>query len=198
MREFKSNLIPLPPLSIHWDLIPKNKKQALEIGAGNGLFSLSFTNRNKDWFLISLERTAEKAAAFHKKKKAFPNANENLLFLRADAVNVVTHLIKPDSLDKIFLLYPNPYVKSKHENLRWHNMVFFPELLSKLKKRGRLELRTNLEWYARDFEEKMRDVFKLELLVKEVLDKKHTPETAFEKKYLARGEKCFRLIFSYK
>lgn len=195
MRTFKSSSIPHPPFSICWDLIPKDKKLALEIGAGNGQFSLQFTESNKDWFLISLERTAQKTLAFQRKKRFFPKAKENLFYTRADAVNVVTHLIKPQTLDRIFLLYPNPYVKSKQENLRWHNMVFFPELLLRLKSPGELEMRTNLEWYAQEFEEKMLSTFGLSLILKETLGRNHRPQTAFERKYLMRGESCFRLIF---
>lgn len=159
------------------------------------MFSLGFTKENKDWFLISLERTAEKAHSFQRKKKAYPHSSENLLYVRADAVNVVTHLIKQNSLDRIFLLYPNPYIKSRQENLRWHNMVFFSELLLRLKPQGALELRTNLKWYAKEFEERVSQQYCLHLLEKTVLNQSHVPQTAFEKKYLARGEKCYQLIF---
>jgi len=194
VRLFKAENIPPPPLCLCWNLIPKNKKLALEIGAGSGLFSLEFARENPDWFLLSMERTANKYARFLQLKKNFPPLQENLYFLRADGVNVVTHWVPPHSIDRLFLLYPNPHPKAKQANLRWHNMIFFEELLKRLKPDGVVELRTNLEWYLREFKEKVRSENLLIPETERLLPKDHPPQTAFEKKYLARGENCFQLI----
>lgn len=195
MREFNSTFIPHPPFCILWNSIPKNKKIALEIGAGKGHFSIEFSDSNKDWFLIALERTEEKAEAF---KKLFVKSKctlDNLFYVRADGVNVVTHLVLEKSLDKIFLLYPNPYVKSKQANLRWHNMPFFKELIQRLKINGEIEFRTNLKWYADECEDRLLSFKTLKLKKREILDSDFKAQTAFEKKYLERGETCHRLIY---
>ncbi len=197
MRDFKSTQIPHPPFCLAWNLIPKDKKLALEIGAGTGRFSIEFAKWNKDWFLIALERTQAKSNRFKGLSAADRELRENLCFLRADGVNVVTHLFKEKSLDQIFLLYPNPYPKAKQANLRWHNMPFFTELLAKLKASGEIELRTNLNWYANEFEDRMINTFHLKLKSKEVLESDFKPQTAFERKYLLRNESCYRLLFTF-
>lgn len=196
MRTFKNTLIPIPPFSICWNLIPKNKKMALEIGAGNGEFSLQFSKQNPDWFLISLERTSAKSLAFQQKSQAYPHWRKNLYFVRADGVNVITHLVPSGQFDKIFILYPNPYVKEKQRNLRWHNMPFFTELLRKIKPNGDIELRTNLKWYAEEFQNQMKSHSCLQKSLEQRLSlEKDLPQTAFERKYLKRGESCHQLIY---
>lgn len=195
MRSFKSDLVPAPHLCLCWSFIPKDKKIGLEIGAGNGLFALNFTRKNKDWFLIALERTLQKSRAFSQIEKTFGNHRQQLFYTRADGVNVVTHWVPDSSLDGIFFIYPNPYIKEKQKNLRWHNMPFFFELLKKLKKGGQVELRTNLKWYSEEFLKKITDTKHFNLIQNEVLKSTHQPETNFEKKYLDRGESCYQLIF---
>lgn len=196
MRSFKPQNIPAPPFCILWSQIPKDKKLALEIGSGNGLHSLKFSHRNPEWFLFSLERTALKSKRFFELQKKFPRSKENLYYIRADGLNVITHDFPERHLDKIFLLYPNPYVKAKQANLRWHNMSFFPFLLQRLKSRGEIELRTNLKWYADEFRERATREHGLHLQSDEILPARHLPDTTFEKKYLERGETCLRLIFT--
>lgn len=195
MRKFKSDLIPHPHLCLCWDLLPKDKKIGLEIGAGNGLFALNFISKNPNWFLIALERTLQKSRAFTHIEKNFKNHQDQLFYARADGINLTTHWVPNESLDGLFLIYPNPYVKEKQKNLRWHNMPFFSELLCKLKKGGQLELRTNLKWYADEFYTKVTEVHGLKLSQRQELSNTHLPETNFERKYLNRREICHQLVF---
>lgn len=195
MRTFKTDLIPPPPFSLCWNLVPKDRKIGLELGAGNGLFSINFAKSNPDWFLLSFERTLEKSLKFKKLSQKFPDLKNHLYYLRADGINVVSHLIPDTSIDKIFFLYPNPYLKAKQKNQRWHNMPFFTEVIRVLKHHGEIEFRSNLKWYIEECMVKLQAFKELNLSQFEELNQKHQPETAFEKKYIDRGETCFRLIY---
>ena len=46
-------------------------------------------------------------------------------------------MVKNTVLNRIFLLYPNPYPKTKQAHLRWINRPFMPFLLDLFKKRGK-------------------------------------------------------------
>ena len=169
---------------------------AFEIGAGNGMFSRQFVRGEPDWFLLSLERTANKSGRHFEILRTLKSHYPNLYFLRADAISFVAQQVPDTKFDKIFLLYPNPYPKKKQSNLRWHNMSFFSELLRTLKPGGQIEMRTNLDWYSKEFEKALNERFaQLRLITKNVLGNEHSPQTAFEKKYLEQGQSCFQLIY---
>jgi len=193
VRSFDSSRVPPPPFCLNWNSFPQNKKWALEIGAGTGEFARGFCKRNPDWFLLSLERTSNKSQKYF---EGSPQQDSNLYFLRADGINVFAHEKPRPLFDKIFLLYPNPYPKKKQSNLRWHNMPFFQTLLEFLKPQGQIEFRTNLEWYAEECKGTLKENFPdLTLFQDNLLTEPLMAQTAFERKYLERGEQCHQLIY---
>lgn len=90
-------------------------------------------------------------------------------------------------VEKHFILYPNPWPKSKHVKRRWHGSAVFPYILQVGKT---LELRSNWQLYLQEF------CFASELLGHQGTVKKitnHEPLTPFEAKYLASGQVCWQL-----
>ena len=175
------------PLKVQID---KNKPLDIEIGAGAGLFAITHAKNNKDRQLISIEHTKERFERLQKRKKAHPDL-ENLKIVHANAISWIAAHCQPESVDHIYLLYPNPWPKKKHQNQRWHQMPFMGFLLNCLKSDGKLTMATNLEWYKEEalfwFEKRW---------LRRVTCEKVVPggaRTHFERKYLARGESCFNL-----
>jgi tRNA (guanine-N7-)-methyltransferase len=159
----------------------------LEIGCGVGWHPVTYAKENPDRTLIAIEHTREKFQKFQ--QRADNHALANLHPVHADAVRYVTHGLQPNTIDRVFLLYPNP--EPQADNKRWFRMPFFHELLLKMKSGGTLELATNIAPYAA--EAKVYAVHWGLKLISETYPQK--PRTHFEKKYLARGETCFDLIF---
>ena len=58
-----------------------------------------------------------------------------------------------------------------------------------------LHLATNLEWYAREAAAAIPRDFAFDLMAATEVAATARPRTHFEKKYLARGETCFDLVF---
>lgn len=164
----------------------------LEVGAGAGDFALQYVANHPERFLIAIERTTNKFKSFQNKS----SKPENLLSLHADARSVVVHCIPPKSIERIFLLYPNPYPKKKQANQRWHNMPFFDFLLTRLKSKGELIFATNIEDYFLEYVNALKQKTNLKLLEKNLIPISAKPRTAFEKKYLLRGEKCWNVRHS--
>ena len=159
----------------------------LEIGCGVGWHPVTYARENRERTLIAIEHTREKFLKFQ--ARAANHGLENLIPVHADAVRYVTHAFAPATLDRIFLLYPNP--EPRAENKRWFRMPFFSELLLKLKSGGTIELATNISAYA--LEAKLYAAHWGLALISETHPQ--MPRTHFEKKYLNRGETCFDLIF---
>lgn len=162
----------------------------LEIGAGKGKHALLFAAANAQSKLIAVERTAEKFAAFDKSYRA--DNLENLHIVHADAIAFCTHFIQPQSLDGVFLLYPNPEPHNK--NQRWLNMPFFEFLLSRLKAGGQIVLASNIGEYIDEAADLLDEVWRLPF-ERRVIEPT-SQRTHFEVKYLARGELCQELTIT--
>ena len=195
MRAFRSDDLPRPDLDPA--VVAELNQLAtfdLEIGAGVGLHAIRYALANPDRRLIAVERTEVKYAGLARRHRQH-DSPPNLTPLRVDAVPFVTHFVRPGQLARVFLLYPNPYPKPKHANQRWYNSPFLTELVRKMAPGAELTLATNLEWYAAGARLGLSRDFGLTLRRERRLTAADAPRTHFEKKYLARGEACFDLVF---
>lgn len=169
------------------DVLANYQMVYLEIGAGKGRHALQFANRNPSAYLIAVERTTVKFAAFQKALtiEQLPNVTA----IHTDAIAWTVYALPPDCLSAIYILYPNPEPHNK--NQRWANMPFFEFLLSRLKDGGRIYIASNVLGYIDEAQKQVRNVWRLPCSLKTV--EKTSARTAFEIKYLARGEICAEL-----
>lgn len=181
--------------------IPKNfwdKYQSfpidIEIGCGVGFHPIRYSLTNPDRILIAIERTKLKFAKFQTR---YQNHREpqNLFPIHADATHWIFRHVPDFRVDRIFILYPNPYPKLRQKNQRFAYSTFLPELIKKLKVGGTLELATNLYYYAEEMKTELTETWGLRLLKSTVIDPETKPRSHFEKKYLERGDNCFDLVF---
>ena len=189
-RAFQPQRLSAPRDFILPSIIGKNKNNLpllLEIGAGKGKHALGFAAQNSDKHLIAIERTRNKFEAFAKLEAL--QASPNLDAIHADAIAWTVHAIKPNSLAKIFILYPNP--EQHNPNQQWLNMPFFEFLLSRLQVGGEVVLVTNIEAYMDNAEQQATKVWCLPNTRYTVAT--DSQRTHFEVKYLARGETCWEL-----
>ena len=162
----------------------------LEIGAGKGKHALGFAAKHPQLHLLAIERTAEKYQAFLKQYQAAPLSN--LSPIHADAIAWSVHGLKPQQLEQIFILYPNPEPKNPAQ--RWLNMPYFEFLLSRLQDGGSITLASNIPDYIAEAAAQCQQLWKLPF-VQETIPK-HFARTHFETKYLERGEPCSQLIIT--
>lgn len=124
----------------------------------------------------------------------------NLIPIHANAVSWVTHFVAGESVDRYWLLYPNPYPKAEHLNRRWHAMPFASQIIETLKKGGELCFATNEKFYADEAVEYWTKFWGLKLVSRrelkpELLNESYRPRTHFEKKYLEDGQSCHDFVF---
>lgn len=202
LRPFRSEFWPRPRQNHDFLGLAKGYKALdLEIGCGVGMHSIQRAMQHPDRFLVAIERTQNKFEGFEARLKNHPNL-PNLLPIRDDAVAVVSHLIPDSSLDKLFLMYPNPYPKESQANKRWHRNPFVACMHQKLKPGGRLHLATNMPFYAVEAKSWLQGLglFRLEhemIFEQKDLGSPRLPRarTHFEKKYLSAGQSVVDLTF---
>ena len=159
----------------------------LEIGAGKGKHALNFAQQNSHKHLIAIERTRNKFDAFA--KLVGQQKSSNLSAVHADAIAWIVHAVAPNSIERIFILYPNP--EQHNPNQQWLNMPFFEFLLSRLQVGGEVVLATNIEAYMDNAEQQANEVWCLPNTRHKVAS--DSQRTHFEVKYLARDETCWQL-----
>ncbi len=168
----------------------------LEIGCGVGWHPIQYAKDNSDRNLIAIEHTRAKFLSFERRAEAHPRLT-NLMPVHADAVRWVTHALEPATVDRVFLLYPNP--EPKASNKRWLRMPFFERLLEVLKPGGTVQLATNSADYFEEAVSYGQTEWNLKIKERRAFAFSELPtgipRTHFEKKYLARGETCFDVTF---
>ena len=186
-RPFQPDKLSAPRNFETSSITKKYDRLVLEVGAGKGMHALSFAKGHLDTHIIAIERTRNKFEAFA--KLAAVDHLENLSLVHADAIAWIVHGVAPDTVDEIYILYPNP--EQHNSNQQWLNMPFFEFLLSRLRVGGKIILATNIEPYIDAAEQQAVVVWRLS--TERRLVATDSQRTHFEIKYLARGETCWQL-----
>lgn len=174
--------------------VQPNDYVALEIGCGAGLHPILWTKQNPHKKLIAIERTKNKFESFEQRIKN--NPRDNLFSVNCDASDWIPANLIPESIDELFLLYPNPYPKEKQANKRWYRSSFFHCLKECLKPGAKIHLATNEKFFYEEAKKYGVEYWSLKILQDQKLNpSEHSPRTHFEKKYLLRGETCYDVIF---
>lgn len=197
VRPFRADAVRAPRGSVPFRLpegTPPDTPVDLEIGCGAGLHPIRYSRSHPDRYLIAIEHTRQKFARFAGRFAHHPQI-KNLMPVHADAVAWVTHCLRPASISRCLLLYPNPNPKAPSK--RWFRMPFMHRLLEVLKPGGEILLATNDQGYVREARDYASRVWGLQVVQALSFGAADVPggapRTHFEKKYLERGQICHEL-----
>lgn len=205
IRSFRHDKVPVPRAvdPSRWfleHLGQSDRTVEIEIGCGVGLHAIRRAAEHPEILLYAIEHTH---ARFGKLQGRIKNHESlpGLVPVHANAIGWITHFVPPASVDRYWLLYPNPYPLRKQMNQRWHAMPFAQRLVETLKPGGELVLATNERFYADEAEAAWPLSWGLELTKKREITGKDIqsgfrPRTHFEKKYLGLGQTCYDFTFS--
>ena len=128
-----------------WELNPKCAKQILEIGFGGGEHLAAQAERHPDTGYIGIEPFLNGVA------KALTYIEEgdlkNVRIHRGDAREVLPRFADA-SLDRIFLLFPDPWHKKRHAKRRFVQETTRDHFARILKPGGQLRIATDVKSYA--------------------------------------------------
>ena len=125
----------------------------LELGSGDGSFTLQYALANPCQNIVALERLLGRITKLD--RKGYRAGLKNLRLLRAEAAYVIKYLLPPGTLDAIHVYFPDPWPKKRHHKNRLISEPFPPLAKRLLREGGIVYLRTdNIEYF-----EQMLEVF---------------------------------------
>ena len=151
----------------------------------------------------SLARLSKNGVYRQQSSSSDKGNRDNVIFVRAELADFWRLWLETPlgSLEKHFLLYPNPYPKKKRFQNRWYAHPAFP-LIRKLGG-NEILVRSNWKAYLDDFSTALSILEDLEgdspsyqASGPSVLDPEQDAWTAFEKKYFDVGETSYELVIS--
>lgn len=134
-------------------LFPNEQPLELELGCGDGSFTLQYALANPGRNIVALERLLGRITKLD--RKGHRAGLKNLRLIRAEAAYVLEYLLPPERLDAIHVYFPDPWPKKRHYKNRLISEPFPPLAKRLLREGGVVFLRTdNVEYF-----EQMLEVF---------------------------------------
>jgi len=166
----------------------------LEIGFGMGDATAAIAQSMPDTDFIGVEVHPPGVGALLKRigELALPNVR----IIQYDAVDVLKHMVTPDSLTSVHIFFPDPWHKKKHHKRRLLQSDFVRLLASRLRAGGTLHCATDWRPYA----EQMLAVLCAEPSLVNAAPgfaqrPAHRPLTKFESRGLKLGHGVWDLVF---
>jgi len=165
----------------------------LEIGCGHGDFLVRQARRDPVGNYIGIEIVsffAESAA-----KQAENQNLHNVLILNQNANDLMEQVLPDASVDKIFILYPDPWPKSRHRKRRLIRQETYALYDKVLKPGGEIEVWSDAQkWMelSAPFLKKLSG----KLFQEEVSDEIATQRTLFERKARNKDHSIYHLVYT--
>ncbi|MBQ7170109.1 MAG: tRNA (guanosine(46)-N7)-methyltransferase TrmB [Synergistaceae bacterium] len=170
--------------------LPVSTKTELEIGFGNGEFTVQYAMNNPEILLYGVE--ISQACVLRCARRAY--GLDNLRLVNTDARYMLRELFPDESLQKIMMHFPCPWSKNADAHKRVTAKDFADGLAAVLKVSGTFVMVTDDEPYARE----VWDVLgQHEALAAEdfTVNPKREITTKYERKWLAEGRSIYRVTF---
>ncbi|MDB5925359.1 MAG: tRNA ((7)-)-methyltransferase [Betaproteobacteria bacterium] len=129
-------------------------------------------------------------------KQVGEHALGNVRIIQHDAVEVLQHMIAPDTFDGAHIFFPDPWPKKRHHKRRLIQPAFVTLLASRLKRGGYLHAATDWEEYARQILEVMSSEPSLHNAAADFSPRpEYRPLTKFEERGLKLGHGVWDIVF---
>jgi tRNA (guanine-N7-)-methyltransferase len=127
-------------------LFGRSAQCILEIGFGDGENLAALAERNREMDFIGVE--VHPPGVGHLLLQVSKHELSNLRIFNHDAIDVLQQQIAVASLDRVLVLFPDPWHKKRHNKRRLVNSEFATLVASRLKHGGVLQLATDWAPYA--------------------------------------------------
>ena len=179
------------------ELFGRAAPHVLEIGLGMGdaLAEMALAHPEKDYLGVEVYRPGVGALL----NKLVESNVTNVRVITEDIKAVLQQMIRDNTLDAVFVFFPDPWPKKRHHKRRLIQLPFVELLRDKLKSGGVLHMATDWEDYARHM---MRVMSKVNGFVNAAGDYNFAPRpdyrplTRFEQRGIGLGHEVRDLIFT--
>ena len=155
---------------------------------GVGDSTINIARAHPDHFVIGLDKSGHR---LNKNEAYEQHGIDNFMLLRTDLNDFWRLALEAKMLpQKHFILYPNPWPKSKHVKRRWHGSAVSPTIVAL---GGELEMRSNWRLYVEEFGAALALTDKPAQVIEFEPENCITP---FERKYQASAQPLFKLTAS--
>ncbi|MBC8212026.1 MAG: tRNA (guanosine(46)-N7)-methyltransferase TrmB [Gammaproteobacteria bacterium] len=177
-------------------LFPAKSGVKLEIGFGNGDSLVQMAQQDVDSGYIGIE--VHTPGVGHCLKQLHDAQLSNLRLISHDAIEVLESMIPAQSIERVFLFFPDPWHKKRHHKRRIVNRQFRDLLIRVLKPGGVLHMATDWQHYAEHMAaEMLADTRFANLGDEHGFSEKpdYRPDTKFERRGLRLGHGVWDLVF---
>ena len=168
----------------------------LEIGFGSGEALISMANNDPECLYLGIE--VHESGVGRCLYSIHRNAMSNVRVIKHDAIEVMQHMLPVQSLNRVFLFFPDPWHKKRHNKRRIVNQRF-RDLLARLLKPGAcLHIATDWQDYAAHMAAEMLSDPRFKNLGDEygyARRPAYRPATRFENRGLKLGHGVWDLVF---
>jgi len=166
----------------------------LEIGFGMGETTADIAARHPENDYLGVEVHTPGVGSLL--KRVVERELANVRVIQHDAVEVLEHMIAPQSLDGVHVFFPDPWPKKRHHKRRLLQPAFVRLLASRMKPGAYLHVATDWEDYALQ----ILEVLSAEPLLANTAGgfaprPAHRPLTKFENRGLKLGHRVWDVVF---
>ena len=186
------------PLDLH-KVFARHAPRILEIGTGMGdaTGQMAENYKENDYLAIEVHRPGIGSLIRQIEKKKL----SNIRLISHDIVEVLKYQLPEDSIDCVYIFFPDPWPKKKHHKRRLINSSLLSLIKPILKKHGRLFISTDWENYA----EQIIELIGCESgIINLAGENQYSPRprwrpmTKFEKRGLNKGHRVFDFALAFK
>ena len=192
----------LPRFGIEYGPAPLDLAQAfarsaprvLEIGFGMGETTAAIAAAHPEIDYLALEVHTPGVGSLLKEIDA--QGLGNVRIIQHDAVEVLAHMITPESFDGAHVFFPDPWPKKRQQKRRLLQAPLVALLASRLKRGGYLHVATDWEEYAHQILAVLSDDPALQNTVQDFAPRPdYRPLTKFEQRGLRLGHGVWDIVF---
>lgn len=169
----------------------ENRPLVIEIGFGNGGHLLWLARKNPESVVFGIEMYM--VGVIKVLRQAARDGLSNVYVSSDDARSVMSK-VSDDSANKIYVLFPDPWPKKKHNKRRLLKIDFIKVLISKLVSGGTLTLATDWEDYGVEIREDLERCQReglVNLIKCEVWERESIYSTTFAKRAIGEDREIF-------
>ena len=166
----------------------------VEVGTGNGDFLAYIDKKETRAMIIGFEIVKE--YYLKTKNKITRNLYTNAKISHSEAFKTIQNKFQDNSITKLYINFPDPWPKKKHQKRRFLTEDKLPEILNKIKNKGEIIFVTDHINYAQEVEiicQKFIESKKINIKTTNNIPQDY-PQTKYYKKWIGQNKTEFRTI----